>query len=108
MTSRPSARRGVKHRAGRFDDSAQQADIIAEGGAKATRLQKVALHIDDEQCGPSGREIEWIGSCIYRHVLPRSLKPVQASGQYDANAARTSYTQNDLGGLGAAMRQPIP
>ena len=50
----------VQDAAGGGDGGAQQGDVVAEGGAEAARLEKVALHVDNDERGGSGIEGEGI------------------------------------------------
>ena len=53
----------VQDAAGGGDGGAQQGHIVAEGGAEAARLEKIALHVDNDERGGSGIEGEgiWFG-----------------------------------------------
>ena len=44
--------RGSQNLAARLNRHLQPGDIVAESGPKPTRLQKVALHVDDDQRRP--------------------------------------------------------
>ncbi len=56
----PSGARGGEHRRGRADRAAQQAHIVAERLAEPARLEKVALHVDDQQCAFGRLEREFV------------------------------------------------
>ena len=45
----------------RLDRAAQLRDVVAKHFAEAAWLEKVALHVDDEQRAMVGRELEGVG-----------------------------------------------
>ena len=61
----------------RLDGAAQLRNVVAEHFAEAAGLQKIALHVDDEQRAVLGRERERIGFGreVYRFIhAPRRVK----------------------------------
>jgi hypothetical protein len=59
------ARRAEQAAAG-FDNGAQHRDIVAKGGTEATGLEKIPLHVDEQE----GRRLRIDGNrsglCVYR------------------------------------------
>src|SRR5205814_4505411 len=47
---------GREQRGDRRDRRREQADVVAERGAEAARLDEIALHVDDDECGARRRE----------------------------------------------------
>ena len=67
----PRHSRRIEQAPGRRDGPAQQRDVVAQYGAKAAGLEKIALHVDDHEAGMSRLEIERIGLCFDdRHDTP--------------------------------------
>ena len=61
----------------RFDGAAQLGNVVAEHFAEAAGLQKIALHVDDEQRAMLGREREGVGFGreVYRFIhAPRRVR----------------------------------
>jgi hypothetical protein len=91
--------RRLQHRADRLDRGGQQRHVVAKGCAEATRLQKVALHIDDDEHGARHVDLDgiWLGFDPDWHSIPRSrwgeLRKFGAkSGQlYTGNAAALNF-----------------
>ena len=61
MTSMPARARRVEHALGRRDGAPQQRHVVAERLAEATRIDEVALHVDDDQRRRVRLECELIG-----------------------------------------------
>jgi hypothetical protein len=59
----------------RFDCPAQLRYVVAEHFAKAARLEKVALHVDDQERAVPGGEREGIGISLKLYCLGHSLTP---------------------------------
>ena len=68
---------------------AQQRDVVAERGAEAARLEKVALHVDDDQRGGGRVEFEGIRlsvdlrhACFLGTELPEGADFVADQGRW--------------------------
>jgi hypothetical protein len=79
----------AQHAAGRIDGGAQQRYIIAERGTETTRLEKVALHVDDDQRRGGGVEFEGIRlsvdlrhACFLGTELPEGADFVADQGRW--------------------------
>ena len=53
------------------DGAPQQRDVVAECRPKSAGLEKIALHIDDDEARPCPIELERVGFCLDdRHDTP--------------------------------------
>ena len=62
MTSMPVCARRLQHAAQRLDRARKLRDVVAERFAEAAGLQKVALHVDDQQRGRRPVDLDRPGS----------------------------------------------
>jgi len=74
--------RRIEQAPGRRDGPAQQRDVVAQYGAKAAGLEKIALHVDDHEAGVRRVEIKWIRLCFDdRHGTPDEPQKRPADGR---------------------------
>ncbi len=92
--------RGLQHGADRLDRSRQQRHVVAERGAEAARLQKVALHVDDDERGSRHVDLNgiWLGFDPDWHSIPRSRQgELRKFGAKSALLYTVSATALDFG-----------
>jgi hypothetical protein len=77
--------RGLQYGADRLDGGSEQRDVVAERGAEAARLEKIALHVDDDERGSPDIDLNgiWLGFDPDLHSIPRSPagRATQVRGQ---------------------------
>src|SRR6516165_6569161 len=83
----------IKQPLRRPDRSPQQRNVVAQYRAKAARLEKIPLHIDDDEPRPSQSQLEGIRFCLdHRHSQrsPADLECVLGPSAQGACHYRTS------------------
>lgn len=68
---------GCQHSSGCRNDGLQGFDLVAQRFAKAARLDKITLHVDDQQCrsGKVQFKIEWLGMIdLFQYWLVSSVR----------------------------------
>lgn len=68
--------RALQHRLAGRHGPAQQGDVVAERRAEAVRLEKIPLHIDDQQRAPPKIDRERLG--LGRHLALHGMRSLRA------------------------------
>ena len=81
VDDRPAARAPqLQQHARRLDDRCEQRHVVAERGAESARLDEVALHVDHDQRGAAGRQLEGERSRVDGERAVRRARPPATAG----------------------------